>query len=319
MLDDFCNSQKIAYQILINALKKDSISHAYLFENKSGSIGYKMAISFAKSLFCPFNNTNDSECKNCNICNRIDSDNYPELYIINNDNSLIKKDDTDKLQKFFSTKSVENAKRIYIINNVELMNVSSANSILKFLEEPEEGIVALLVTNNIYKLLDTIVSRCQVISLNEEFDDGLNKNFISKIAGLIYKDDSQIESFVNDESSNDKIGKVIDFIMYIEKNKLNVLLYIKELWNDYFSTKDDYILAFSVMISFYKDCIDKIYGRNKIFINNFSDEVDYVINKNSFDDLSRKLEIIIKFKDMLYTNVNSNLLMDKFIIEMVGR
>ena len=45
------------------------------------------------------------------------------------------------------------------------MNDYAANSLLKFLEEPESNIYAFLITTNINKILPTIKSRCQVLSI----------------------------------------------------------------------------------------------------------------------------------------------------------
>ena len=74
--------------------------------------------------------------------------------------------------------------RVYIINHAESMNEYAANSLLKFLEEPAPNIVAILLADNQYQILDTIVSRCQVISLiNSHSKD--NQDTISKIASLL--------------------------------------------------------------------------------------------------------------------------------------
>ena len=76
----------------------------------------------------------------------------------------IKKEQLEELQQNFSETSVESNKRIYVIHNADRLNTASANSILKFLEEPEDNIIAILMTDNIHQLLDTIISRCQIIS-----------------------------------------------------------------------------------------------------------------------------------------------------------
>ena len=55
-----------------------------------------------------------------------------------------------------------------MIREAEKLNGFSANTILKFLEEPEDDIIAFLLTDNRYHVLDTILSRCQVLSLKEE-------------------------------------------------------------------------------------------------------------------------------------------------------
>lgn len=71
------------------------------------------------------------------------------------------------LQSEFSKKSIEGSKKVYIIKSADKMNIQTANSILKFLEEPIDEIIAILVVDNINLMLPTIISRCQVIKLNK--------------------------------------------------------------------------------------------------------------------------------------------------------
>ena len=69
---------------------------------------------------------------------------------------IIQKEQVTNLKNEFKIKSAFNNKRIYIIKNAENLNKSSANTMLKFLEEPEDNIIALLITNNKTKVLETI-------------------------------------------------------------------------------------------------------------------------------------------------------------------
>ena len=120
----------------------------------------------------------------------IDSDNYPDLYIIEGDDSTIKKEQIIKLEDEFKNTSLLQNKRIYIIKESEKMNDSSSNTLLKFLEEPNDNIVAILLTKDRYKLLPTIISRCQIISLksnNIAVDD--SSIYLNLIKYLIDGDD----------------------------------------------------------------------------------------------------------------------------------
>ena len=180
MLDKYMESQNIVYKTLTNAVNKNTYSHAYLFETNGNEDALDIAISFAKTLLCPNNYTNNNQCVNCTQCQKIDKNIFSDIKIIEPDGMWIKKEQLDELQKEFSKKSVESNKKIYIINHAELLNVQASNSILKFLEEPEENIIAILVTKNIYQLLTTIVSRCQIISLKknkekETIDEEVNE------------------------------------------------------------------------------------------------------------------------------------------------
>jgi DNA polymerase-3 subunit delta' len=72
-----------------------------------------------------------------------------DLYILSTETQSIKKEDIIDLKEKFKTKSIYNSKRIYIIEEAEKLNSSSANTLLKFLEEPESNIIAILITSNI--------------------------------------------------------------------------------------------------------------------------------------------------------------------------
>ncbi len=50
-----------------------------------------------------------------------------------------------------------------IIHQAEKMNMNSANSLLKFLEEPPANFMIILETQSLGKILPTIRSRCQII------------------------------------------------------------------------------------------------------------------------------------------------------------
>ena len=144
------------------------ISHAYLFEVDNYEEDLNYIYSFIKMILCK---CSYDELKNNDnkIINLIDSNNYPDLFVIRPDGSSIKKGQLIDLQKEYSNKSLLDNKRIYIIEECEKMNQSSANTILKFLEEPEDDVVAILIADNRYHVIDTIISRCQIISLKENF------------------------------------------------------------------------------------------------------------------------------------------------------
>lgn len=167
MLDEYQKIQPIPWTILKREINKNKLAHAYLFES-NGYIGtFDLALALAKTLLCPYNYSNNQKCVNCTQCNNIDNGNYPEIKIIEADGMWIKKEQLLELQEQFSTKSVINKRKIYIIKDADKLNNVAANSLLKFIEEPEENIIAILISPTRYQLLDTIVSRCQIISFNQ--------------------------------------------------------------------------------------------------------------------------------------------------------
>ena len=148
-------------------IKNDKVSHCYLVEIDNYDDDLKYVYDFIKMILCKISYEKLQDSDN-NIIKLIDSGNYPDIMVIEPDGNVIKKGQLLDLQKEFSNKSLFENKRIYIIKNCEKLNLASANTILKFLEEPEEDIIAFLLTNNRYKIIDTIVSRCQILNLREE-------------------------------------------------------------------------------------------------------------------------------------------------------
>lgn len=311
MLDDYKLEQPKVYRILKNAVIKNHISHAYLLEAN----GYKnktlLAIAFAKMLLCPNNYSNNEKCVNCTQCTNIDKNIFSELKIIDVDGLWIKKEALDELQKEFSKTSISANKRVYIINNVDRLNRASANSILKFLEEPEKNIIAILVTDNIHQLLDTIVSRCQIISLNK-----MENSQISCLENLKNNVKIPLGNKYTDEYLNELIDNSINFIEYFEKNGLDTILKTNKLWHNIFSEKDEVLFALNTIILFYKDMLNFKLGRKLEIFKDYINKIENLNINNTISILYKKINVIIETKDKVNFNTNASLLIDKMILEL---
>lgn len=154
-------------QYINGIIHNHRVSHAYLIELNNYEQDLTFVYSFIKMILCNISYEELESCQNP-ILTLIDDGNYPDIRVISSDTGVIQKSFITDLQKEYSNKSLLNGKRIYLIREAEKLNGFSANTILKFLEEPEDDIIAFLLTDNRYHVLDTILSRCQVLSLKEE-------------------------------------------------------------------------------------------------------------------------------------------------------
>ena len=127
MLDDFKLEQPIAHKIILNSIKQNKISHAYIIESNGYPKSYDFALSIAKYILCPYSYSNIEKCNNCHQCHNIDNNDFLEIKIINPSGLWIKKNELEELQDEFSKKAVSGNKKIYIINNAEKLNISSSN------------------------------------------------------------------------------------------------------------------------------------------------------------------------------------------------
>ena len=163
----------------------------------------------------------------------------PDIYILDNIDSNISKDDIKNLIKNISTTSQFNSNKIYIIDECEKLNDFAYNAILKTLEEPQEGVYAFLISRNIDSVKPTIASRCQKIFISSnsnqlyenKYDDIANEiidNIEKYGIQTIYKKNDIYKKI---DSRND----LLDIIKLIQKkyfDKLNELINNKNLSND---------------------------------------------------------------------------------------
>ena len=158
--------QNPAVKELVNKYRENKLAHAYLIETNNLS----SALSDVKELVKVLNCSNEyrENCTTCNLCNLINKNLLPSLKIIEPDGTSIKKAQIEELKESFSSIPIYSKYNIYIINNAEKLNPSSANSMLKFVEEPTSGIIGFFITTNKDVMIDTIKSRCQQIVLNYE-------------------------------------------------------------------------------------------------------------------------------------------------------
>ena len=315
MLDDFKEQQNLVYNVLINAVSNNKVSHAYLFETNGELDEYNIIFAFVKTLICPYHYTNNRKCGDCSICQRIESGNYMEVNIIEPEGLLIKKEQLKNLQEEYNKIGIESAYRIYIIKECEKMNKQTANSILKFLEEPVPNVIAILVTDNINKVLSTIVSRCQQIKL---YKNVRVANTLENVCNLICKTKNDKENLILREENQKIVDNVINFITYYEKNKINTLIYLKEKWNNLYNTRESTDNFLNLMTIFYFDVLKLKFNINNYFFNDFLDELAFVSSRNTEKNILNKIEILITNREYLKYNLNLNLLISKMIIEFGG-
>ena len=160
---------------LKNIIKNKSLANGYIFYGAEGLGKKQTALQFIKEIF-------KQSSPNENVEEKITNNNHPDLLIIKPDSLLaIKNSGSSDLEKtmksgseiikiaqirniktFLSQKSINSEKKIVLIIDAHLLNEAASNCLLKTLEEPSNGIF-ILITSKLNLLLDTIISRCQIV------------------------------------------------------------------------------------------------------------------------------------------------------------
>ena len=141
--------------------------HAYLLTGPSGIGRRTLALRFAQSLNCDESPVPGQPCRTCSTCRRIDKMQHPDLAMVmaEREGERLKIDQVRELQHTLSLAPYEARYRVALILRFEEAQSSSANAMLKTLEEPPEHVVVILTANSAENLLPTIVSRCEVLRL----------------------------------------------------------------------------------------------------------------------------------------------------------
>lgn len=154
--------QPIVYRQLHNSFETDRLSHAYLFEGDKGTGKQQTAIWLAQLFFCT-SPVAGNPCGTCNNCTRIAAGEHPDVIQVRPEGQTIKVEQIRFLQSEFAKSGFEKNRKVLILEDAEKMTGNSANGLLKFLEEPPKGFLAILQTSAISRILPTIQSRCQVL------------------------------------------------------------------------------------------------------------------------------------------------------------
>ena len=142
---------------LINQIKFDKISHAYLFTGSRGTGKTSIAKIFARAINCT-NLKDGSPCGECDVCKSLEGTNIDVLEIDAASNNGV--DEIRELREKVKYPPVVGRYKVYIIDEVHMLSISAFNALLKTLEEPPKQTVFVLATTEVHKLPATILSRC---------------------------------------------------------------------------------------------------------------------------------------------------------------
>jgi DNA polymerase III delta prime subunit len=264
-----------------NYIKKGRINHAYLLETN-----FDNRLLLANELIKKLISFDDKI-----TLEDMQKDN--DITIIQSDTNTIKTEDIEMLKEKFKTKAIYGKYRIYIIDGAEKLNNYAANKLLKFIEEPEEDIIAILLTNNYRNIINTIVSRCQLFRFivpNDKFN----------------------------KYDNEYIDELFEFVMNIEENKENAIAFqnrydIKKL------SDRNYLQDFlNNMLYIYSDVIKYKINQPVEYFSSYEDMLNKISELNTEESLKVKINAINMCCSRIKFNPNIKLLIDKLVIEMNG-
>jgi DNA polymerase III subunit delta' len=313
-------TQSIVYRTLVNAFSNNKINHAFLLSGLKGSPIKESAIYVAQSLVCE--NPKPLACEECLSCLRIANQSYADFIYIDGELGTIKKEEIENLQSSFSKSGVEaKGLKIYIINQLEKATASATNSLLKFLEEPYDDVVGILTTQNQSQILETIISRSQVLRIKtyskdylvtELLNSGISQEDVNILVSK-YSDINQILEVMNNTDYPTIKALVIETfeMMVNQPDSLNFFA-ISQI-NPKIADKKSVVLFLDLLETLITDVVKLKIGENIVFSNQ-NEILNQALNKRL--NYQKINELIMLAQGSVGFNLNVGLLLDNLFYQI---
>lgn len=156
------------WALLASYFKQQRIPQALLLAGQGGLGQESLARVFAQALLCHQRQANEQACGQCQACLLFNADTHPDFFVVAPEEGVktISVDTMRNLMAKLTLKPQYSAHRVVLIQPADAMNANAYNAFLKYLEEPTERTVLLLLTEQPYKLPATILSRCQSLQVS---------------------------------------------------------------------------------------------------------------------------------------------------------
>ncbi len=340
--DELVGQQAIV-QTLKNALELNKISHAYLFCGPRGTGKTSVARLFAKALNCE--EGIGHQCNKCENCRQISDGEHPDVIEIDAASNSGVQEVRNLIEKV-KYAPIKGRYKVYIIDEVHMMTSSAFNALLKTLEEPPEYVVFILCTTDPYKLLPTIISRCQRFEFKKISDNDLKKlivrvltsenikadletvNLIVELANGGARDSlsmlDQLIAYSGNEIHLDDVRRVFGLTSMDEK--LNLLKIISEnntlqllnICSEFFKRNVDISRLTDELLLILKDALiySKVQSKNLLVLID-EDKAKAITSIFSEAQLFSMIDSLLKCQNEFKTSSNPSFIFQIYLLKMI--
>lgn len=309
---------------LQQSIRNDKLAQSYVFIGPDNLGKYTIALSLANNLL--LDNIEDDRKQEELLTSNSDL----HVLRVEDDKKNISIDQVREFIKILNLSSFMGSYKIGIIKEAHNLSSSAQHALLKTLEEPKEGVIIILLTNNEKKLLNTILSRSQLLYFysvpqdtiyhylldNYKLTRTLAKDITSLTAGKPLQAIRFAENIDLYNNYLQEIRKIADLVIKASDNKLKYL---------------DTIIKGSLQSKEASDIINVVEGilRDLLLLSlnqaeylHYSvlqDDFQKVLKENDEDyilDIVSKLKLVNRAKEYLTANVSPRLCLEQLVLNL---
>ena len=261
------------------AITQDRISNAYVFEGIEG-VGKKLCAKiFSQALVCE---GEDRPCEKCPMCIQAQAKTLPDIIYLTKDKDKTQIGVDNVREQIIAEVFIKprNAKRkIFIIEEGDILSTEAQNALLKVLEEPPSYVTFIICVTKKEKLLPTVLSRSQVVSffplpcevvqsyLCEQLK--INENDARIFARLSQGSIGVAKALATDGEKKERIDRAIAHLINLKKNSLKISEMVAFLTEE----KENITEIIDSLSSFLRDCVlvKTDMEKNIVFLDKLSD------------------------------------------------
>lgn len=287
MFENLVGNEKVK-EYLNSTIENKNISHSFIFVGKPGIGKKQFAHQYAEMIMCLQDGKCDGNSVKCDSCIKFEGNANPDYAEITPDGKTLKIEQIRNLQARIVEKPITSRRKVYVIDDADLMSEESQNCLLKTLEEPPEYAVIILIVSNESRILPTIKSRCVIIKFQpltlkeiKQVKPELSNDLIQLLEGSLLNAE-------NIEQKKEQYAQLSNLVNVLENKQLVEVFNSADLL---YKGKDDIItlLEYLNLIFFSRNEINAIpiieKTKKKILANNNYDmTIDYCL-MNIWDEL----------------------------------
>ncbi len=175
------NDNSILVNNLRKTIKEGKLSHAIIVEGDFCVDKMAFAKDLVKAVICKV--SHGDGCDECITCNKVNGNNYEDLFILDKEGPSIRDEYIEEMQEFLKRKASLDLGKFAIVNRADLLTPKAQNRLLKTLEEPTKNTFIILLSENIENFLDTVKSRCVIYRINS--GDAIIDNQVLEMAETV--------------------------------------------------------------------------------------------------------------------------------------